>query len=278
MHTWADIQGQTLWPLPRGLRVLVRPASAPNAVSPELIGAMEERWRLMCAENPRLHDGPLLQVDEIDAGGGVVLASRGSFKPMAAQSAGLELGVFGLGVKGLLIGRDRRGRAHALIARRGSQTRVYQGQWEIAPAGGVEPPPMPAHGRERGGARAEAREWVEPVTTELGEQAVREALCVEAEEELGLTLAPEGLRAVAIVRDAVAHSCDVIVRGDWPGVIDPRAGLCTRGCAAWEYVDSAWLALDELGAFERDNPGAMVGPARAALRWFATTAARAELG
>lgn len=177
--------------------------------------------------------------------------ARGKFKPMAVQGEGLELGYFGLGVKGLVIGRDAHGAEHVLIARRGPETRIYQSMWEVCPAGGVEP----------GG------EMVSMAT-------VMAALVSEGREELGVDLSSAGKRVVAVVRDSIAHSCDVIVRVDWAGLVNPRASVCRAGGAigGWEYIDSAWLSRADAAGFDREHGAAVVGPARAALRWMGWTA------
>ena len=256
MPTWSDIAGQTLTPLDGSWRGVLAPErfDAEAAWEATTRAAMDERWSALRRENPRFHDGPLLVVAGIDEAERVIRVVRGTFKPMAVQGAGLELGYFGLGVKGLVTGRDRAGAEHVLIARRGTGTRIYQGLWEIAPAGGIEPP-------------------ADGVSFDL-HAAAHAALVEEGREELGVDLSAAAKSVVAVVRDGVAHSCDVIVRVEWPGVVNPRAGVCRAGGSDWEYLDAAWLARDEAPAFDREHAAEIVGPARAALRWQGWTGAR----
>ncbi len=180
----------------------VAAATAP----PKAGGASDEiecRWTVARAANPRLRDGEVLSVLAIDAAGGTISATRSSYKRLVVQDGTLDLGVRMLGVKGLIVGQDHKGEEHVLMARRGMGTRVYGGMWEIAPAGGVGVPP--------------------PGVEELGTDALRRALAEEAAEELGITLDASGAMPVAVVEDAVARSVEVIVRLEWPGVVEPRA-------------------------------------------------------
>ena len=93
----------------------------------------ETVWKTMLDANPRLHDGPIWSVVEADAARLTVRADR--YKRLAVQDDATIgwLGVRQLGVKGLVIGHDRAGTPRVLLARRGSETRIYAGMWEIAP-------------------------------------------------------------------------------------------------------------------------------------------------
>jgi 8-oxo-dGTP pyrophosphatase MutT (NUDIX family) len=259
MHTWADIAGQTLVPMDEGWVLELEAGGGVEGGWDEATRAeMDRRWGLLKRENPRYHDGELLVVRGIDAGARRVRLARGRFKPMAVQGEGLELGYFGLGVKGLVIGRDARGAEHVLIARRGPETRIYQSMWEVCPAGGVEPGGEPA-GEVAGDAVSLA--------------TVMAALVSEGREELGVDLSSAGKRVVAVVRDSIAHSCDVIVRVDWAGLVNPRASVCRAGGEGgqWEYIDSAWLSRADAARFDREHGAAVVGPARAVMRWMGWT-------
>lgn len=237
------------------------PLAAERAWDAVTRAEIERRWAELRGANPRFHDGSLLVVTAIDEAAGVLRLARGTFKPMAVQDSGFDLGYFGLGVKGLIVGRDWAGEEHVLIARRGPGTRIYQLMWEVAPAGGVAVPDAGVSGDARGAGGAG---W--------WPGCVLAALIEEGREELGIELAAGGLEVVAIVRDGVAHSCDVIVRAAWPGVVDPRASVCRATASDWEYVDAAWLARADAGGFDAEHAGALVGPARAVLRWLGWTA------
>lgn len=252
MLTWRDIPGQTLTPIDSSWTLPLAPEPLVPAWSREQHAAAADRWAALKRENPRYHDGPLLAVTSISAEDRAITLARGSFRPMAVQHEGLELEYFGLGVKGLIVGKDRAGLEHVLIARRGPETRIYQSMWEIAPAGGIEPPASSATG-------------------DVPMSHVLACLHAEAEEELGLNLRGIAGEPVAIVQDRVAHSCDVIVRLAWPEPINPRASICRVDSCAWEYIDSAWLARPDAAGFDREHARAIVGPARAALRHLGWT-------
>lgn len=256
--SYPDIPGQRLLPLV-GADVRIRIGPEPAGVyvphgPPLLAEDVESRWNTARLLNPRLRDGPVLSVGAIDAAAGTIGVCRSTYKELVAQDGTLDLGVRMLGVKGLIVGRDRAGTEHVLIARRGNETRVYGGMWEIAPAGGVSAPPG--------------------TVSELGVAALQSTLADEAREELGLELDVSAARPIAIVRDDVARSVDVIVRLDWPwsgGVIDPRASVCRLGRDDWEYVDTAFLSRTDAAAFDARAAGEIVGPMRVALRWLGRT-------
>lgn len=278
MPTWPDIPGQELIELAgeRPPRLVIEPAAP---IEP-LAGPAAARWSELCRANPRLHDGNMLSCVRIETGtepgngpgaARVIRARRERFARLAVQGAveasgaSIEFGVRMLGVKGLIIGRDRAGEEHVLIARRGRETRVYGDMWEIAPAGGIGVP------RQSGGGEGEAG------VTELASGALTETLVEEAQEELGIDVREccGTPRAVAIVRDELARSVEVIVRAEWARPIDPRravcasgSGGCGAGASAWEYSDSAWLARREAREFDRRSAEAIVGPMRAVLRWM----------
>ncbi len=239
-----DSAGPDVIDLPAGLppvRVLPRDA----AVSAAFWSTTHEQvWSEMLDASARLHDGPIWAVRSIGPKELVVQADQ--YKRLAVQADPRigDLGVRLLGVKGLLVGRDASGIERILLARRGGQTRIYQGLWEAAPAGGID------------------------VRQTLGHQAVRETLLTELHEELGLTT-PEGAqeRIVAAVRDPIAHSIDLIARIDWPEAVNPHATLCHTGTHAWEYNDSAWASPQDVHTMLANNPATLSPPTMAVLRW-----------
>ncbi|MGD9690048.1 MAG: hypothetical protein AB7K52_10385 [Phycisphaerales bacterium] len=259
---WADIPGQTLVPIQpgrgRGVRVQVRAAGT----APPLPAAGAERWAKLVDANPRMFDGPILAFESFDGASGVIDARHDRFARVAVQDETLDLGVRLLGVKGLIVARDQRGATHVLIARRGRQTRIYADMWEIAPAGGIDPPGADA---DPGGM------------TELNIERLVATLMEESEEELGIDLhacargTPE---PVALVHDELARSVEIIMRVDWREAIDPSRlpGTCPasgRGVGGgWEYSDAAWLAQADARVFDERSREAIVGPMRAVLRWM----------
>lgn len=291
--------GHDAWLLAQPPRFTLNPGLfEPDARDPALAAQVAERFARARAANPALHDGPTLCVVglALDAAPGAPAApsassapsvhahlavQRGCYRHLVAQASalapGLELGVYTLGVKGLILGADRAGRSHVLIARRAGWTRMYPGLWESAPAGGVT--------LDDDAISADPADVA---------HAVAATLAAEAHEELGLTIPPPALadaRPVALVRDPAARSIDLFIRVRWPGVITPARppGPCAlpgRARAndaedaedadvadnadeadsprdAGEYIDRAWLALADAARF--DSP-ALAPPVRAAWR------------
>lgn len=240
--------------LPDGvvLRAEIAPPG-PRPHGPEQAARIDTLWERLCRENDRLYDGPILRTVSVDAESGVLLCRRDTFRSLAT-SAQLGLGVRQLGVMGVVTGRDGAGRESVLLARRSSQTRIYPGLWELAPSGGVSPPAANV--------------------AMLGPAELAAALADEADEELGLSLEGAQVRVVAILRDDTACSDDVALRIELPGVIDARRGACATECEThdrWEYLDSAWVALDDVGGFARDHGAAVAPPTAVMLRWLGWT-------
>jgi len=241
-------------PLDGGLpamSVLARQSFPPGA--DDWTPACEHAWRELLDGNDRLHDGPIWSVVELSPAALVVRAERYKRLCVQVDSRVGDLGVRVLGVKGLLTGTDKHGTRRVLIARRGSATRIYQGLWELAPAGGVDVRAALSPGALVATLRGELRE-------ELGEHA---AEVVEG-------VAPV---FVAAVIDPIALSVDVIAQLAWPAVVDPRAGLCADAACSWEYVDLAWVSAGDLAAMLAGAPGGephavLSPPTLAVLSWL----------
>lgn len=229
----------------RGVRMVVRPCVAPAGVDAEA----DHAWEEMRRANPRLHDGPVVLVVDEGSGDGEWVCRVGRYRELATAR---ELGrrVRALGVSGLVIGRDGRGVEHALFGRRGSQTRIYGGLWEHAPSGTV------------GGLGA----GTESIVVDDLSGVLRE----EGLEEVGIDLGGAAeVRAVATVEDARACSVDVVIRVEIGGEIDPRSAPCAAGAnGAWEYADTAWVEVREVGAWAGRAGEALSPPTRAMLRWL----------
>lgn len=241
------IEGVGVW-TPRGQVMRVRVDDEPARGYSD---AEEGVWRGICDANPRVHDGAILAVRGVDFDACEVRCVRDRYKRLAVQRASgqrIEAGsaaeVRILGVKGFVTARDSEGHEHVLIGRRGAQTRVYGGMWETAPAGGVAVPA--SHVREL-------------MMRDLG-ASVEE----EGDEELGIRLDARDARVVAVCRDEVAGSDDVFLAFELGRVIDPRrAPVCQHAGGGWEYSDTAWLARDEVPAFESRG---LIAPVRAVVR------------
>lgn len=220
--------------------------------------AVAAAWAALRRENPRLHDGPILAVAHIDPATNLLVCRRDSYRRLAVQTAGggpaaasVDTGVYQLSVTGAIIGRDRAGLPHILIGRRGTETRMYGGLWELAPAGGIDPPPPP---RDR-----------------LGASDIFAALAKEAREELALDLGTDPCRAALICRDEHARSDDLVIPVHLPDPINPRKPPACAASTSWEYLDTAWLALDDARSFVTRHAEACIPPTRALLastRWL----------
>lgn len=215
-----------------GLRVEV--SGAAPAIAPAEREHTERAWTRLCAANPRLYSGPLLAVVSVDFDRGVYHCRRDEFKRLAVQPE-VHTGVQLLSVTGVLTARDAMGRPHVLLGRRGEQTRVYPGMWELAPAGGVPPP----HASRR----------------DLGEDDLIAQLLDEGEEELGVRFERARVRpACLIARDLIAHSDDVTleIAHHAPGSVEllSEAMRAPRAEHAWEYSQTRWVPLDTIRQFD----------------------------
>jgi hypothetical protein len=244
----SDLAGQWVRALPRGGQLAVDVADAAPIADAAARERAEREWARRSGENPRLFDGPILRVVSTDPERGLVRAERAGFKHLVTREAsGVECTI--LSVTGVIVGRDARGREHVLLGRRSGQTRIYGGMWELGPSGGLTPPP--------------------PGVTTIGLDAVLAQLREEGLEELGLDLAGARCEPVCLALDELAGSDDIVVRVTPPGPIDPRRLPCRTGaCSDWEYIDTAWVPLDGLAAFDAASPDAIIPPTRALWRWF----------
>lgn len=213
---------------------------------------VEKRWAAMVDANPRLYSGPLLSVVSIDAELGVIHTARDEFKRLAVQPQ-VRTGVQILSVTGAITARDAKGRTHVLLGRRGRTTRVYGGMWELGPAGGIPPPHA-------------------SVATLTETDAARHLL-EEAEEELGLTLESSRIPPVALyIRDTIAHSDDLtfLIAHNEAGSMERLAHdlAARRATHAWEYEETAWVALEDIPSFDANHAEEIIITTRAAFRGF----------
>ncbi|HYE63568.1 MAG TPA: hypothetical protein VD997_16375 [Phycisphaerales bacterium] len=232
-----SIEGVTAWPLEGFPRVRMTRPPGPPEVSP----AVEARWRELCEENPRHFDGPILSVVTFDADGGEVLARRDRYMRLAVQPR-VVTGVQQLSVTAVLTVRDGAGRAYVLLGRRSPQTRIYGGMWELGPSGGVPAP--------------------HPSVEEVPVGALLSQLEDEVAEEAGLVVDASRVRAVAYVRDHVAHSDDVCIECDLGALED----LQHSGPANWEYTETLLLPVDTVAQFDESNAAEIIAPTRAVFR------------
>ena len=111
----------------------------PEGVDPVEV---DDRWERMCRLNPALFDGTVLHVLGVHRnghGGVTIHLVECSYRYAAVQDAAFDCGVRTLGVKGMVHCDGK-----LLLGRRADWVHHYPGQWEFAPAGGVEPGRDPA--------------------------------------------------------------------------------------------------------------------------------------
>lgn len=201
-------------------------------------------WELLRAENPRLHDGPVLLIDHEGR------CSCSTYRTLAT-AARLGRTIRSLGVQGLVIGRDATGGKHVLFGRRSRETRIYGGMWENAPSGTVTPPD-------------------ETIAT-LGLPHLAAALRGEGLEELGIDLADSEIRWLAMLEDPEAMSVDAVLEVRPRRPIQPRAAPCRAADSGrWEYIDTAWVADEDLPDWTRRCVSAISPPTLALLEWRRT--------
>lgn len=219
---------------------------------------IERRWADACAANPRLFNGPILAYQGFDPGTNTVRAHLSDYKRLAVQrefESREPHGTTILSVTGVLTATAHDGATTGTrcvcVAQRSHSTRVYGGQWELAPSGGIDPPQLGAPGTFDGSLAATA-------------------LRAEIKEELGLN--PETRidrtrgRVLGLVLDERSGSLDVLFHvehvprlsaqntpvpvavGPWPR----HAG------SSWEYEAISWVPIDGLAGFVRTNP--CIGP------------------
>ncbi len=144
-----------------------------------------------------------------------------------------------LAVSAIVRAHDASGREHVLLGRRGENVRIYPGMWEFGPAGGVAPP----HASVR----------------KLSEDDLKRSLTEEMEEEIGVVF-PVG-EPIAIVRDTMAFSDDIIFRCDAGDLSAARRAMGEP--SNWEYSETKWIAVDELGPFVVKHAEEIIMPTRA---------------
>lgn len=218
--------------------------------------AVEAEWARMCAQNPRLYDGPILSVHEWDEGAGKVRCRVLGFRHLAVR-ARVPNPAEQLSILGITLCAGADGREHVLLGRRGAGVRIYGGMWELAPAGGIEVP----------------GEGVEEITT----AALLEQLALEFREEVSPHFEEGAARAgesaareasiVALVRDPLAFSLDLAAVILLPMGPERAAPLRTPASAsAWEYSELMWLPRDEAAGFEAREGGRIIPTTRSLLR------------
>jgi 8-oxo-dGTP pyrophosphatase MutT (NUDIX family) len=206
--------------------------------------AVQAAWDGLCTANPRFFDGPLLSVLHIEqAAGGRggeptrIHARPDRFARLAVQP-GVATGVRILSVTAICTATDPSGALHVLLGKRGRETRIYGGMWELGPSGGMSVPP--------------------PALQTLDVDAIWSHLADEVHEEIGIE-ADRGI-AIAITRDNLAMSDDVVFQCDLGELA--TASRATRA-ANWEYEAIQWIPVAEIAQFDAAHASEIIVPTRA---------------
>ena len=188
--------------------------------------SVDYAWNRLRQESPRLYDGPVLLADIGEPGIDRLDCRRGRYRHLAVAAA-IFPHLRAVGVQGVVIARDADRDEYVLLGRRGSETRIYQGLWENAPSGTVEPAPGTG--------------------TSIESSDFTRALFNEGLEETGVHLGDAEVRWIALLDDSCAQSIDVVLRLDLRASIDPGRTVCRAADAnAWEYADTAWVPISRL--------------------------------
>lgn len=241
MQSFDDIPGVEIWliDLPDVLVTLSREDP------PERSGAVAEHWESLCRGNDRLYDGPILSVVSLDVPHAHVHARRDRYSRVAVQPA-VRTGVRLLAVTGVLTARDRGGREYIMMGKRSDQIHAYPGLWEFGPAGGMAVPPV--------------------TIDRFGMELLGAHLQDEIMEEAGVDASRCTMTPIAVVRDHLAMSDDVVIRCDL-GLLEDASDVSN---ANWEYTEVRWIPRDALAAF-LSGPERFIPPAPAlarALGWI----------
>lgn len=228
-------------PLPRGLQQI----SLLTDPAPPLPESAHALWQSLTAANPRLFAGPILSVRDFNPSLGHLTLTRDTFDRLVVQQhpQGPNLNIQLLGVKAIITALDHHNLEHVLIQRRHHHTRIYPNQWEVGPAGSLEPPPPPPPASDS------------PST--ITHLTLFQTLLDEIASELGFT--DHTLAALAnslpsrqpafVLTDPIAHSLDFCYPLRLPTPIDPHKNPCADCATDWEVTETAWLARADAESF-----------------------------
>lgn len=179
----------------------------PRGVS---LAEVDAAWESMRVGNPRLFDGPVLQVLGVHRnghGGVQIHVQESSYRFGAVAALGLDCGARALGVKGFVQDCGR-----VLVGRRSLSVARDPGAWEFVPGGTLEPREAPS----------------EAIARELGEEA-----------RLEIAAPPI---AVAVLFDETTGTWEIVYR-----LVAPLAGVPEIG---WEYDEFRILSAAEAVSLE----------------------------
>jgi hypothetical protein len=193
------------------------------ALPPEAEAAVARHWQSALARDPALFNGDVFSADAIGEGG--IDGHWTEFRRAVAQMR--EPALFGvLGVRPVAVGGVLVGDGFVLLGRRPGGAVYQPGEWQLPPAGSLDP----------GAARAGGTlDWRGQFLRELG-------------EELGLPAeSVAGLAVLGAVEHAGSHVCDIGVAARLR--VDEAAVRAAHAGANGEYGELAFVAPGALAAF-----------------------------
>lgn len=237
------------WLLPGG-RLAARLEAGAHRTPPDAVARSDREWERLRAGIPTLFDGPIIMVEQWSPERAALVCRRASYKPFAVgvrRRSDAPI-VWLLAVTGLVVSRGEEGEESILFGRRGGGTWLYLDQWELAPSGGLQLPPLFESGEIPRGA------FVRQLRAELGEEA-------------GINLADDAAASlVGVTVDPAVNSLDVVVRIEVSK--EAAAGEAPPSIvhAKGEYAEVRWVRRSDLGGFVGEHPGRVLPPTLAMLR------------
>lgn len=191
-------------------------------------------WEEMRSRNPRLFDGPLLTVRDLDTNTGTLKLQRDTYMPYAVQPE-IDTKTISLGVTAIIAHGTGTSTAY-LLGQRASRTHMYPDQWEFGPSGALSPPD----------------------SNSLTLAHIHQQLAAEISEEIGLTLtlSHANTSPLCLALDPVARSIDLVMLI----TLDHRPTLSSN----WEYQSVQWVNTTEFQSWANNN--SLIPPSHSIMR------------
>lgn len=228
------VAGPMLWPLTAAdFPIAVHAVPTRDAA---LVQRMRDHWRTMQSANPRLFDGPLLTLRQLNRDSGTITLQHDTYMPYAVQPH-IDTDTISLGVTAILA-QGAGAQTAYLFGQRAAKTHMYPSQWELGPSGALAPPDG----------------------SSLTLDDLRNQLTSELREEIGLalTLTDANTAPMCVVLDPIARSIDIVMLI----TLADRPTLTVN----WEYQSTAWVTAREFSAWAESR--AVIAPTAAIMRWL----------
>ncbi|MFK7759213.1 MAG: hypothetical protein AB8C13_04620 [Phycisphaerales bacterium] len=199
--------------------------SPADQIDPETARAVDEAWNGMLRENSRYFNGPMLVFNSFDERSNKISASVGQYKHHAVRDS-VNLDMHLLAVTGVVAAPDTSGVERYLIGTRSPKTHRYGNLLEFGPCGGIDVPPQPA-----------THMHPDDILQELGRESI---------EEAGLDLSIAQFSPIALIRDNLVGSVDIVVRA--------RLDSIPELSATWEYTQTQWMTSEQIKDIAESTP------------------------